>query len=116
RLPHPFIETAFLNLDRDNIYGPQEITLAVHGDALVGFVAMCRNPGEEIAYLGPIRITEALNHAGLGSVMIQTAIQREQQRGTKIIDLWCSENNAQRFYAHNGFLQHDVWDMYERVL
>ncbi|MEI7834433.1 MAG: GNAT family N-acetyltransferase [bacterium] len=116
RLPNPFIETAFLNLDRDNIYGPQEITLAVHDGVLIGFVALCRNPGEEIAYLGPIRITEALNHVGLGSVMIQTAIQREQQRGTKIIDLWCSENNAQRFYTHNGFLQHDVWDMYERVL
>ncbi len=113
RLPHPFIETAFLNLDRDNIYGPQEITLAVHDNVLVGFVAMCRNPGEEIAYLGPIRITDALNHNGLGSVMIQTAILREQARGTKIIDLWCSENNAQRFYVYNGFIQHDIWDMWE---
>lgn len=116
RMPYPFIEIAFLNLDRDSIYGPQEITLVVHEGVLIGFVAMCRNPGEDIAYLGPIRITDALNHNGLGSVMIQTAIQREKQRGTKIIDLWCSENNAQRFYTYNGFIQHDIWDLYERVL
>jgi GNAT superfamily N-acetyltransferase len=117
RTPHPFIETAFLDLDGANIYNPAEVLLAVrNGDELAGFVVLCRNPGEPISYLGPIRIVDDYRGSGLGSVMIQEALLRERQRGVKMVDLWCSESNAARYYSRNGFIRHDVWDLYERSL
>ncbi len=112
-LPHPFIETAFLDLDMAHIYGPDDITLALHGDALAGFVALCRNPGETISFLGPIRIADRYQGAGLGSVMIQSALLRERAHGITLVDLWCSQANADRFYARNGFVQREAWDQYE---
>jgi GNAT superfamily N-acetyltransferase len=116
RLTHPFIETAFLELDRDNIYGPQDVALAVRGDELAGFVALCRNPGETTAYLGPIRIVDRFQKSGLGSVMIQTALAWERERGIRLVDLWCSQENADQYYSRNGFIQRDAWDLYERAL
>ncbi len=116
-LPHPFIETAFLDLDIAHIYGPEDVTLAVRGeDELAGFVALCRNPGEAVAYLGPIRTVIPYGSHGLGSVMIQTALLRERARGIRLIDLWCSQENAARYYSYNGFTQRDSWDLYEREL
>jgi GNAT superfamily N-acetyltransferase len=116
-LPHPFIETAFLDLDNDNIFGPEDVTIVVSGeDELCGFVALCRNPGETISYLGPIRICEPYKGCGMGSVMIQIALLRESERGIQLVDLWCSQDNANRYYSRNGFIQHDAWDMYEREL
>ena len=116
-LPHPFIETAFLDLDCAHIYGPDDVTLAVRGaDELAGFVVLCRNPGDTISFLGPIRIVSRYGSLGLGSVMIQTALLRERARGIHLVDLWCSQENAIRYYAYNGFLQRDAWDLYERAL
>ncbi len=117
RLPHPFIETAFLDLDVASIYGPDDVTLVVRGaDELAGFVVLCRNPGATISYLGPIRITSQYGSRGLGSVMIQTALLRERARGVRLVDLWCSRENAARYYTLNGFMQRDSWDLYERSL
>ena len=116
RLEHPFIETAFLNLALDSIYGPEDVTLLVRGDELAGFVVLCRNPGEKISYLGPIRVAEKYQHGGLGSWMIQQALLWERLRGVEAVDLWCSQDNARRFYAHNGFVQCETWDLYERPL
>jgi len=116
RQVHPFIETAFLELDREHIYGPQDVTLAVHGNELAGFVVLCRNPRETTAYLGPIRIVDRSQKTGLGSVMIQTALAWERERGIRLVDLWCSQENADEFYFRNGFVKRDVWDLYERAL
>lgn len=116
-IDHPFIETAFLDVDMAHIYGPDDITLVVRGeDELVGFVVLCRNPGETISYLGPIRIIEKYKGCGLGSVMIQMALLRERERGIHTVDLWCSPENAAGYYGRNGFVQRDVWDSYERAL
>lgn len=116
RVAHPFIETAFIDLDIANIYGPADVTLALRGGELAGFVALCRNPGEAISYLGPIRIIDAFEGIGLGSVMLQTALAAERERGISLVDLWCSQENANHFYSRNGFIQRDVWDLYERQL
>jgi GNAT superfamily N-acetyltransferase len=116
RIENPFIETAFLDLDRDNIYGPDDVTLAVCGDELAGYVAMARNPGETISFLGPIHVIKKYEGMGLGSVMIQTALMAERARGIELVDLWCTRKNAERFYFPNGFVQCDTWDQYGKPL
>ncbi len=116
-ITHPFIETAFLDFDYENIYGPEDITIVTSDeDELCGFVVLCRNPGDTISYLGPIRISAKYKGCGMGSVMIQTALLREREQGIQIVDLWCSQDNANNYYSRNGFVQHDTWEMYERKL
>lgn len=117
RTGFPFLETAFLSLERESIYGPDDVTVIRRGGSIVSFVVLARNPGERLAFLGPMWTHPEMQRRGLGSVVLQEALRREKETfGTSVVDLWCSEKNAIGFYARNGFSVVGHWTEWETML
>jgi GNAT superfamily N-acetyltransferase len=115
RIEFPFLETAFMSLRRENIYGPEDVIIAHKDGRVDAYVVMARNPGEEISYLGPMWTHPDVRAKGAGSVVLQEALRREKEiHGVKVVDLWCSEHNANNFYARNGFKIHTKWQEWEQ--
>jgi GNAT superfamily N-acetyltransferase len=117
RIEFPFLETAFMSLRRENIYGPGDVIIAHKDGRVDAYVVMARNPGDGISYLGPMWTHPDVRGKGAGSVVLQEALRREKEiHGVKVVDLWCSEHNANNFYARNGFRIHTRWREYETAL
>lgn len=115
RIDFPFLETAFLSLRRENIYGPDDVIVAQRNGRVDSYVVMARNPGGPLAYLGPMWTRPDCQRKGFGTVVLQEALRREKEiHAVRVVDLWCSEPNAQGFYARNGFQIVGRWHEFEQ--
>jgi GNAT superfamily N-acetyltransferase len=117
RVSFPFLETAFMSLRPESIFGPEDVIIAHKDGRVLAYVVMARNAGEDLAYLGPMWTHPDIRGRGAGSVVLQEALKREKEiHGVKTVDLWCSEHNATHFYARNGFEVLMRWSEWEQRL
>lgn len=113
----PFLETGFLSLRKEAIYGPGDVTILHREGRVDAYVVSARNPQGEVAYFGPVWTRPSLQRRGLGSVVLREALRRERDEfSARVVDLWCGTLLAQGFYARNGFRRVRRWTEWEQSL
>lgn len=87
-----------------------ELLVACRGDVVVGTLQLTFTPslsyqGSWRATIESVRTAAALRGQGIGSALVQWAIERAHRRGCRIVQLSThkSRRDAQRFYERLGF-------------
>lgn len=85
------------------------ILVARRQDKIVGMVNLLYTVstalGERVALLEDMVVTPASRGSGIGSLLIERAVEQARNNGCRRITLLTDQNNlaAQRFYARHGF-------------
>lgn len=91
--------------DRRNLLAVAEVGGAVVGCLQLTFIPGLSFQGAELALIEGVRVDAARRSDGLGSVMIEWAMDEARGRGCRQVELLthASRVDAQRFYARLGF-------------
>jgi ribosomal protein S18 acetylase RimI-like enzyme len=93
--------------DWEQILGQNhEVTVAVDGDAILGFCAPRREPGEPVE-IAALYLDPAHFRRGTGTLLLRETLVRLRARGDEQVTLWVLEGNARAraFYARHGFAE-----------
>jgi GNAT superfamily N-acetyltransferase len=94
-----------------------QILLARRQENIIGMVNLLFTVstalGERVAWLEDMVVTQLERNSGVGSRLLQSAIDFAQQQGCRRITLLTDQTNlvAQRFYARQGFVVSDMLPM-----
>ena len=106
-LPQAYLD-AFQAIDRDP---NNELTLAVHGDGIIGFLQITFIPyltyqGRWRALIEGVRVQRAFRGRGVGRQLFEYAIRRARQRGCHLVQLTSDKQRpgAIKFYESLGFV------------
>jgi ribosomal protein S18 acetylase RimI-like enzyme len=88
---------------------PKDTIVAVIDDAVVGYVKVRRSSSlasnAHVAMIGGLAVDPSIQHQGLGTALVQKAIEEATARGAKYLRLRVLGTNrvAQRLYERCGF-------------
>ena len=117
KVTRPFMETCFLEVGADEIYGPDDIGVVMKDGRMLSFCAQTLNPRKRVAYLGPMLTAKDARKLGLGSVALQISLVQAAAKGMIACDLWTGAGGGiTHFYKHSGFEQVVNWLDYDMRL
>jgi ribosomal protein S18 acetylase RimI-like enzyme len=88
---------------------PRDVIVAVDGDATLGYVKLCGSSSlasnAHVVMIGGLAVNPDAQHKGLGSALVEKAIEEATIRGAKLLKLHVLGTNpvARRLYERCGF-------------